>query len=208
MVLGLVMNWPLSAEAHRLLLFAWVEGSTVYAESKFYGGKALQSGSFSVYNGNDDLVLQGKLSQGQLAFQVAQAIDLKLVVDSPDGHRAEWLIEASEITQVGPAFQLLSEDILASAATPHSEIESPSNSPSSSTLDSVDASDFQELIEESVQRALQKELRSIKAQLAEMQQPGPSLQDILGGMGYIIGLVGLGAYLHARRQQRPPSDKS
>ena len=36
--------------------------------------------------------------------------------------------------------------------------------------------------------------------LAESREQGPSLRDILGGVGYILGLMGLAAYLHFRRK--------
>jgi nickel transport protein len=36
--------------------------------------------------------------------------------------------------------------------------------------------------------------------LADMRQRGPSLTDILGGIGYIIGLVGVAAYVSSKRR--------
>jgi flagellar biogenesis protein FliO len=43
------------------------------------------------------------------------------------------------------------------------------------------------------------------AKLAEMDQKQIKLADILGGLGYILGLVGLAAYMHYRRQTRDQS---
>ena len=37
--------------------------------------------------------------------------------------------------------------------------------------------------------------------VAELRQTGPTLTDVLGGIGYIIGLVGLAAYVRYRRKE-------
>ena len=37
-----------SASAHRVNVFAWVEGDTIYVESKFAGGKKVTSGKIVV----------------------------------------------------------------------------------------------------------------------------------------------------------------
>ena len=50
-----------------------------------------------------------------------------------------------------------------------------------------------------VEAALDKKLAPILHRLGNVEQ-GPTLSDIIGGIGYIIGLVGLGAYIHSRRK--------
>ncbi len=37
---------------------------------------------------------------------------------------------------------------------------------------------------------------------AESRDKAPTLHDILGGIGYILGLLGLAAYIHFRRKTR------
>ena len=49
-----------------------------------------------------------------------------------------------------------------------------------------------------VEAALEKKLAPIQRHL-EQQDQGPALKDIFGGIGYIVGLVGLVAYLRSRR---------
>ena len=39
--------------------------------------------------------------------------------------------------------------------------------------------------------------------LAASQEKGPSMSEIIGGIGYILGLVGLGAYVRYRKERRP-----
>jgi nickel transport protein len=47
-----------------------------------------------------------------------------------------------------------------------------------------------------VESAVEKKLAPIKAQLAEQAW---GLRDIMAGIGYILGLVGLASYLHHRK---------
>jgi hypothetical protein len=36
--------------------------------------------------------------------------------------------------------------------------------------------------------------------LAESRQHRTTLQDVIGGIGYIVGMAGLGIYIHYRRK--------
>jgi nickel transport protein len=36
--------------------------------------------------------------------------------------------------------------------------------------------------------------------LSDLSDPGPAIPDILGGIGYIIGLIGIGAYFKNRKK--------
>ena len=56
-------------------------------------------------------------------------------------------------------------------------------------------------LQEKVEEALDKKLKPVMKLLAEAQQSGPSAVDILGGIGYIFGLVGVAAYFSARRER-------
>jgi nickel transport protein len=49
-----------------------------------------------------------------------------------------------------------------------------------------------------VEKALDQKLRPLIKMMAESTRAGPSASDIFGGIGYIIGLVGVGAYFNAR----------
>jgi nickel transport protein len=37
--------------------------------------------------------------------------------------------------------------------------------------------------------------------LSELQQEGPTVKDIFAGIGYILGLVGIAAYVHSRKKK-------
>ncbi len=57
-------------------------------------------------------------------------------------------------------------------------------------------------IQTAIENALDKKLKPIMKILAETQTQKPSLPEIIGGIGYILGLMGVGAYFHYRRKNR------
>ncbi|MDO5530519.1 hypothetical protein [Sutterella sp.] len=48
-------------------------------------------------------------------------------------------------------------------------------------------------VEAAVARALDRRLAPIEKRLAESLDPGPRVQDIVGGIGWLIGLGGIAA---------------
>jgi nickel transport protein len=54
-------------------------------------------------------------------------------------------------------------------------------------------------IEKALEKALDKKLAPIMRTLAEMREQKVRLTDVLGGLGYILGLVGIAAYFKRRR---------
>ena len=53
-------------------------------------------------------------------------------------------------------------------------------------------------IDQALEKALDKKLAPIMRTLAEMQEQKVRLTDVLGGLGYIFGLVGVAAYFKRR----------
>ena len=51
-----------------------------------------------------------------------------------------------------------------------------------------------------IEKALDKKLKPVMKLLVESKQSGPSLTEILGGIGYILGLVGIAAYFKSRQK--------
>jgi len=53
-----------------------------------------------------------------------------------------------------------------------------------------------------ISEELSKGLSPVRKALAESHDQEPTLRDILGGMGWIIGLAGMAAWAQSRRQCR------
>jgi nickel transport protein len=128
-------------DAHRVNLFAWVEGDTVYVESKFSDGKKVKAGKIIVTDPQGNELVKGTTNdQGEFSFTIPKKTDLKIVLLAGAGHRAEWTIPAAEIEM--PA-----------------------------------------------------------AEKPPVPGKGPTVKGIIIGIGCILGLVGVAAYIHRRRKK-------
>jgi hypothetical protein len=86
------------AYAHRVNVFAWVEGDTIYVESKFSGGKKVKTGKIIVTDSQGTELVKGTTNdQGEFSFKIPKKTDLKIVLLAGAGHRAQWTIPATEI---------------------------------------------------------------------------------------------------------------
>ncbi len=180
----LLISGPAPAVAHKVTVFAWVEGDRVITQSKFAGGRSAKGARLEVFNSDGEKLLEGLSDdQGQFAFNAPQPEDLQIVLIAGAGHRAEWWVRADEFT---PA-----------AAGEGSRPSSPPAPPREQSPDTVTLTrdELQLLVESAVERKLAPILRRL-----EQQGDGPTLSDVVGGIGYILGLVGLGAYMHYRRR--------
>lgn len=179
------------ALAHKVTVFAWVEGDTVHTESKFSGGRPAREARIEVYDAAGELLLEGRTDdQGYFAFQPPHAEALRVVLVAGAGHRNEWRVAAEEFAGRDPA-----QSPAAPSAPPAGDApQAPARDRNAETV-SVSKRELQGLIE----AALDKKLTPIERRLGAMSD-GPSLTDIVGGIGYIIGLVGLAAYFQSRRK--------
>jgi nickel transport protein len=129
------------AEAHGVNLFAWVEGDTVHVESKFSDGKKVKTGKIIVTDPQGNALVKGTTNgQGEFSFKVPKKTDLKIIMFTDTGHRAEWIIPVSEIDM--PA-----------------------------------------------------------AEKKQIQKKSPTVEDIIIGLGCILGLAGIAAYIHRRTKK-------
>jgi len=93
-----------NAFAHRVTVFAWVEGDTVFVESKFPGGRKVSGGKIIVTDSKGVELLTGKTDdQGEFSFKIPQKTELKIILEAGMGHRAEWTIPVSEMESVPPS---------------------------------------------------------------------------------------------------------
>ena len=184
----LCLLWPVSATAHRVTVFAWVEGDTVHTESKFSGGKRVNGGKIIVYDLQENELLSGKTNgQGEFSFKIPKKTAMKIVLQAGMGHRGDWTIPLSEIDPQG------------SGSEPTVSPEAPEKGAKKEAVTpSVDLDQMRHALDQSLDKKLSPVLKII----AESQDKGPTLRDIVGGVGYIFGFMGLAAYMHYRRKVR------
>lgn len=190
------------AAAHRVNVFAWVEGDTVHTESAFSGGRRVRGGTITVFAPGGRKLLEGTTDdEGAFAFTVPQITDLRIVLQAGAGHAGEWTVAADEIR----AAQNEEGSFRPAAAQDASAYDAgPATAQARKPADVVPAGLTREDVAAVVEDVLERKLDPVTRMLARRQQTEPGLRDVLGGIGYILGLVGLAAYLHARRRTRGP----
>lgn len=175
------------ALAHRVTIFAWVDGDTVYTQSRFSGGKAVINGDVFVYNSQGNQLLAGKTDPaGEFTFKLPGKTDLRVVLNAGMGHGNEWILSADDIDPAGKKANSTRPSI--SSIKP---ILPPAPAPDRLTRD-----DIKSIVDSSIDNKLKPMMKLI----SELRNDDPSFTDIMGGIGYIIGLIGLAAYFHARKK--------
>ena len=178
------MAWPMAPRvlAHKVSVFAWVEGDAVHVEGYFAGGKKAHDSLVEVFNPAGAKLLQGKTDdKGQFSFTVPEKTDLRIVLTASMGHKNDFIVTAGEFAQDTP---LPSPSLT-------NNIENPSAPP---------ATDLSRL-EAMIDQALDRKLAPLTKAIRDSQKKGPTVTEIIGGIGYIVGLMGLVMYFNNRKKQ-------
>lgn len=196
----MVVLQPADAAAHKLRVFAWVSGDTVSVESGLSGGRHLVSCTVMVKNSvNGQTITSGVTDrEGFFSFPLPRAIqdnpvDLQIIVATDDGHRAEWLLKRDEY----------------GASHPEKPIkETKSTMKTDSIVEDKTVSISAQEIRAIMDELLDEKLGPIRRQLALSNEEKVSPKDIAGGIGYLIGLAGLAAWLKRGKSKTDENDRS
>ncbi len=86
------------ANAHGINVNARMEGGRILTESYFNSKIKVIDGQIKVFGPNGELLLEGKTdANGIYSFKIPQETDLRIVLESAMGHRAEYILKADEI---------------------------------------------------------------------------------------------------------------
>ena len=87
-----------AALAHKVNLFAYVDGGKIYTESYFADGKPVKDGKVLVYDSRKQLLLQGVTDQeGLFSFDIPKIDHLTIVIDAGMGHRNSFKLKKAEV---------------------------------------------------------------------------------------------------------------
>ncbi len=190
--------------AHKIMVFAWTDGDTVFTQSKFSGGKKVNGQKIAVYDPKEKVLLEGKTDdKGEFSFNVPERTTLKIVLSAGAGHRAEWTVTKEDIEEMSgekPAKSILKkpQGKVPVKTIPSETAEKQGNERPQAPQPQGPSADE---IEQAVEKALDKKLKPVIKMLNESLDRSPTVSEILGGIGYIFGLMGIGAYFHCRRKK-------
>lgn len=182
MLLVMLIMVGLSAQAHKVNMFAFAEGKEVFVEGYFTDGKKPKKCEVIVYDAADKQLLTGLSNDdGQFSFVIPAPGGLRITFNAGEGHQAEYFLSAEELAG-GENEQNISDSLTTTAVgTMPNKTESPSSQGNTS------------------RQAMIQIMRSLD-ELKERR----SLSDIIGGIGIIMGIGGLFLYFQARKMTKKP----
>ncbi|WP_024333352.1 hypothetical protein [Desulfotignum balticum] len=87
-----------TALAHKVNLFAYVERGTVFTESYFPDGRAVEKGTVLVYDSKNRQILEGKTdTQGMFSFDIPKIDALTIVIDAGMGHKNKFKLKKADV---------------------------------------------------------------------------------------------------------------
>lgn len=188
------------AFAHNVTVFAWVEGTRIVTESKFGGGRKAKGAVIEVFDDQNIKLLEGKTDgRGLFSFPIPKRSRLKVVLTAGAGHQSSWTVPAEDIID---AMERGPEPVTEKRPHPEAEggngdIGSLARPAAEKPSDTIRTED----ISRAVETAVDKKLHPVIAKLDRLQAEHERARwkDVLGAIGYILGLVGLGAYIRYRK---------
>lgn len=177
---------PLPALAHKVIAGVFAAGDAIEGEIGFSNGD-MASKTLVIVTGPDGAELGRVLTDadGFFLYTPTSPVAHRFTANLGAGHVAEVVMPADEVAKImGVAAET------AAAPAPDAAV----GQASGEVVATLSPQDRQAIAE-----AVRDEIRPLRREIAAYREHN-DLQSILGGVGYIIGLFGLGFYLAARRK--------
>lgn len=194
LVLLLTLGDP--ALAHKLQVFAFAEGARISGSAYFAGGGAALVARIEVRDGEGGVLAElAPDGEGRFVYTAAAPVDHLILAITSDGHQAEWRVPAAELaTGFGYGGAIAQE-----AERPHRRDEPVIVETDASSTSATSVAILDPALESAIERAVARQIRPLREQLVAAQDR-IRFQDILGGIGYIMGLTGLALWWTSRRR--------
>jgi len=190
------------AEAHKVNMFAYIDGDRVFIEGYFSDGNKARNSEVTVYNQAGDKVLTGVTGEdGTYSFKIPEKGTLRVTLNAGMGHKTEYTVSADELAgetefdtsgggDTSPADSQPFPNTMGATAAPTKVPE-----PSEDNLDLM--------VRRAVGDAIKPLMRSMSALEARR-----GFSDIVGGIGFIVGILGTVFYFKARKLSQHKSEKT
>lgn len=196
-----------TALAHKVTVFAWVEGNTVLGESKFSGGRKAQNAEIIVWDLNGKELLRTKTNEkGEFSFPLPGKTAMRIELIAGTGHKGQWMIPLEDIDDT--ALALPPGDAVKPVPEPEEKTDPEQVAPAAAApaaaapvAASIDQAQLEAIVEKAVTKALNQKITPLTKMVADLEQKGPSINEIIGGIGYILGLMGVAMYFSSRKKK-------
>jgi len=214
---------PNQAFAHKVNIFAYVDGNHIVADCFFSKSDKVNHGVVNVMDAQTGAVLatgttdeKGALTIPVPPQAIATGHDLKLVLKAGEGHQGDIMIHASEFAALktsapakaagaAPAKTAKAEAKPMSAAKGEAKTDAkaaPGAPSAASSTATIDEAALTRIVTQAVDQSMESKLAPVKRMLLESAEKGASPTEVAGGIGYIVGLFGIMAFAASRRKNR------
>jgi nickel transport protein len=195
------------AQAHKVNVFAYVEGDRVVVEAYFSANVKARDCLVTVLDEKGKKLHEGKTDQnGTYSFKLADlsalSDGLKIALDVGEGHKAEYTLSASDLPSSSKKDEPAKEQPQKNEPPKNQSLNSP-QTPVTGSTQVVDQAALTAALDTVLDKKLEPIVRMLGKQeklLLEEKYGGPKLHDIIGGIGWIMGLAGLTAFFLGRKQ--------
>lgn len=204
-----------SVYAHKVNIFAYAEDGKIHAEAYFVDGSKCKNSLVEVIDEQSGRkLLEGHTdNNGKFIFDIPGMTSIRLILQAGTGHQNEYVISEGEVREAMPNTEAKqkTEQPLKQAekmskekhkTVPESNPEQREKSAGiQHELDTMHTIPYD--INAAIERAMDKKLQPVMRILLTLQEKSekPGITEILGGIGYIIGILGIIAYFKARSQR-------
>ncbi|MFN3535647.1 MAG: hypothetical protein ACK4WB_09695 [Desulfatiglandales bacterium] len=170
--------------SHRVNVYAVLAHDSIEGEGNFGKGRPCKSCEVIVYAEGGKEISRGKTDEeGKFRIPLPKGSGqnpLRVVLEAGPGHKGEWEIAPHK-----------SEP---SAIEGESEKEGRPSHLSSQEARAPLEREIREIVREEVQNGI----NSLAKEIVSLRETGPNFRDIIGGLGYIVGIAGIFLYIKAK----------
>ena len=183
------------AYAHKVNVFAYVEGDQVYIQGYFSDGTKAKNSDVTVYTKDGREFVKGQTNEnGEFAFPTdGKSQALRIVLNAGMGHQASYDIPMDEMADVSTAIDVdpsNTADTQAMGVNDSVIGVSPGAAPAPT-----------QLTEAMVRKAVAEGVLPLAREISQLKERR-GFSDIVGGIGMILGILGVFAYIKSRRETR------
>ncbi len=173
------------ALAHKVNIYGYSEGGKLKGQAYFAGGNPARECEILLLDDKGQQIGSAKTGvDGAFEMALPKAKPpLKLVVVAGEGHQGEFILKAEDLGLAQDGAQPTAEPKPVDSSAPQAAIADTAQ------------------LEQALAKVVEQKIAPLRAQISRMAAEQPSkINEIIGGIGWIIGLLGIAAFFLARRK--------
>lgn len=169
--------------AHKVSAYAYREGDKIIGECYFVDGSPCKNSKVEVYDSRGKKITETTTDEkGRFNFKTSETGELKIVIPAGEGHRAEYTLEAVKKPE-------------------KKEVKKQETVKETQKHELPQASINREEIKQIIDEAMDAKLQGLRSELMDLrkQMDKISIRDIIGGIGYILGVWGIIMFIKRKK---------